>query len=348
MSSTNPKGVSFYISGILSLGIFVLLLGFSYLITEEIYFFTALGISILFFGISYFVILRVVDKFIYSKVKLIYKSISSMKIRKNTKMQISNSEDMLEEVKKQVVGWAQDQEKEMTKLIAQEEFRREFLGNLSHELKTPIFSIQGYILTLLEGGLEDPKINRDFLERAANGVDRITHIIEDLDAITKLESGKVQLNIKKTNIVQICEDVLDSLELKAKEKNIKLGFNKNYDRPIFVNCDEGRIAQVITNLVVNSINYGKEGGKTDIRFFDMEDKIMVEVADDGPGIAQEFLPRIFERFYRVDRSRARHQGGSGLGLAIVKHILEAHGETINVRSTEDVGSTFTFTLQSAK
>lgn len=348
MSSTNPKGISLYISGILSFGIFLLFLFFSFLVTGEIFLFTALLFSLGVFVLSYFFILKTVDKFIYSKVKLIYKSISSMKIRKNTKQQIASTDDMLEDVKKQVVGWAQDQEKEMTKLIAQEEFRREFLGNLSHELKTPVFSIQGYILTLLEGGLEDPAINRDFLERAANGVDRITHIIEDLDAITKLESGKIQLNIKKVNIIKICEDVLDSLELKANEKNIRLGFNKNYDRPIFVSCDEGRIAQVITNLVVNSINYGKEGGKTDIRFFDIDDKIMIEVADDGPGIAQEFLPRIFERFYRVDRSRARHQGGSGLGLAIVKHILEAHGESINVRSTEDVGTTFTFTLKRAK
>lgn len=348
MRSTNPKGVALYITAILSTGAFLINLTGLYLITGKVYLFFSFLCAAMVFSFGYFLIYYLVDKFVYAKVKLIYKSISSTKIRKSDKEQISRSEDMLAEVNQEVAKWAEDQKKEIEKLIIQEEFRREFLGNLAHELKTPVFSIQGYILTLLEGGLEDPNINRDFLERAANGVDRITHIIEDLDAITKLESGIVSLNLKKTDIVDLCEEILESLEMKAEEKHITLGFNRNYDKPIYVECDSGRIAQVISNLVVNSINYGKEEGKTTIRFFDMDDKIMVEVADDGPGIAQEHLPRIFERFYRVDKSRSRHAGGSGLGLAIVKHILEAHNETINVRSTEDVGTTFSFTLKRAK
>jgi two-component system phosphate regulon sensor histidine kinase PhoR len=196
--------------------------------------------------------------------------------------------------------------------------------------------------------LEDANINRNFLQRAANGVERITNIIEDLDTITQLESGRMEPDLRKVNIVELCRELLDAFEMKARERNIRLAFNRNYDKPIMVNCDKGKIAQVLTNLLVNSIHYGKEGGKTDVRFFDMDDKILIEVADNGPGIPQEHLPRIFERFYRVDKSRSRHQGGSGLGLAIVKHILEAHEQTINVRSTVDVGTTFAFTLAKAK
>ncbi len=176
-------------------------------------------------------------------------------------------------------------------------------------------------------------------------MDRITHIIEDLDMINQLESGKVELDIRKVNIIELCKEVMDSLEMKARERSISLNFNKSYDKPIFVNCDKGRIAQVLTNLLVNSVNYGKEGGKTNIRFFDVDDKVLIEVADNGPGIPSEHLPRIFERFYRVDKSRARNQGGSGLGLSIVKHIVEAHGQALNVRSTENVGTTFAFTLE---
>lgn len=304
--------------------------------------------AIVVFVVSYVVIFYSVERFIYGRVKLIYKAISSKKIQKETKKSIARNPDILSEVNERVIHWADEQTKEITKLKEQEEFRREFLGNLAHELKTPVFSIQGYILTLLEGGLEDPQINRQFLERAAKGVDRITSIIEDLDTINKLESGIMDLHVTRTNVVLLAEEVIESLEMKAREKNISLGFNKPYDRPIWVNCDEGKIAQVLTNLLVNAINYGKEGGKAHVRFFDMDKNILVEVADDGLGIAQEHLPRLFERFYRVDKSRSRHAGGSGLGLAIVKHIIEAHKQTINVRSTEDVGTTFAFTLSKAK
>ncbi len=289
-----------------------------------------------------------VNRFLYAKVKLIYKTILSQKIRRDTKKNISMNPRLLDEVHDKVEDWVEINNSEIEKLKEQEAFRREFLGNLAHELKTPIFSIQGYILTLLEGGLEDPNVNRVFLERAANGVDRMTAILEDLDEITRLESGRMELQLKKINIVELARDCFENLEMRAKEKGIVLQFNHKYEKPVFVICDKEKIAQVFNNLLVNSINYGNADGKTDIRFFDMEDKILVEVADNGSGMSQEHLPRIFERFYRVEKSRARNAGGSGLGLAIVKHIIEAHKQSINVRSTVDVGTTFTFTLDKAK
>ncbi len=348
MRSTTPRGIAFSISCILALVVFVAVFAVTLVLNGDFYFVSAGVVAGLTFFATYFLVYYTVDKFIYSKVKLIYKSIYSQKIRRKTKERINKSPDMLAEVNEEVMSWAEDKEEEIKKLREQEAFRREFLGNLAHELKTPVFSIQGYILTLLEGGLEDPEINRDFLQRAERGVDRMMHIIGDLDTITQLESGSLQPNMKKVNIVELAREVMDSLEMKAKERHIKLAFNRNYDRPILVNCDKGRIAQVFTNLLVNSINYGREGGKTDVRFFDMDEQILIEVADNGLGISQDHLPRVFERFYRVDKSRARHQGGSGLGLSIVKHILEAHLQTISVRSTEEVGTTFVFTLEKAK
>jgi two-component system phosphate regulon sensor histidine kinase PhoR len=348
MKPTTAKGIALYNSIVVGLLVFFVFLVVGFIQTREWALLAALVAAVLVASIAYVFIFISVDKFIYSKIKPIYKTIFSTKIRKGTKEKISRSPDMLGEVREQVMSWAEDKEKEVEKLKVQENFRREFLGNLAHELKTPVFSIQGYILTLLEGGLEDANINRNFLQRAANGVERITNIIEDLDTITQLESGRMEPDLRKVNIVELCRELLDAFEMKARERNIRLAFNRNYDKPIMVNCDKGKIAQVLTNLLVNSIHYGKEGGKTDVRFFDMDDKILIEVADNGPGIPQEHLPRIFERFYRVDKSRSRHQGGSGLGLAIVKHILEAHEQTINVRSTVDVGTTFAFTLAKAK
>ncbi len=298
--------------------------------------------------LTFLVVRWSVHRFLYSKVKLIYKTIFSEKLRKEKKAQINKNPALLDEVYEKVETWMQVNQSEIEKLKEQEAFRREFLGNLAHELKTPVFSIQGYILTLLEGGLEDNSINRVFLERAANGVDRIATILADLDIITKLESGNIELNLKKHNIVDIANECFHHAEMRAKEKKITLRLNDNYEKAIFVSCDKEKITQVLDNLMMNSLFYGKEGGKVSVRFFDMEDKILVEVADDGLGIAKEHLTRIFERFYRVEKSRARNAGGSGLGLSIVKHIIEAHKQTVNVRSTIDIGTTFAFTLDKAK
>lgn len=255
--------------------------------------------------------------------------------------------NVIQEVEVESKKWTEARNNEISKLKEQDEFRREFLGNLAHELKTPVFSIQGYILTLLEGGLEDDTVNRSFLERASKATDRMTMILEDLDKLTKMEVGKIELHLSHFNIVELITDVFDELEMKAKKKYIKLRFARDFD-PIFVHADRSKIGQVLTNLISNSISYGVQDGETQIRFYIMDNIVTIEVSDNGPGISEEDLPRLFERFYRVEKSRNRNEGGSGLGLAIAKHFIEAHGQTINVRSTLGVGSTFTFSLDKGR
>lgn len=293
---------------------------------------------------SYIIVYYSLEYFINNKIRLIYRTIRKNKFGGNDTKEFIMSEDALEKVNEEVEDWAKENLRQIEELRAQESFRREYIGNLAHELKTPIFSIQGYILTLLEGGLEDQNINRKFLERAAKGVDRITKIIEDLDVITKLEEGRLNLNMERGDIVELATEVIDSFEMKAKSRRIDVRFNTNYEKSIWVEMDRSRIGQVFTNIINNSLNYGDENGLTEVRFHDMDKQILVEVSDNGIGIAEDQLPRLFERFYRVDKSRARNEGGTGLGLAIVKHIVESHGQSINVRSTVGKGSTFSFTL----
>ena len=240
-----------------------------------------------------------------------------------------------------------EKKNEILQMKASETYRREFIGNVSHELKTPIFNIQGYILTLLDGGLYDKEVNMKYLKRTSKSVDRMINIVDDLEVITRLETEETQLEIGEFNIVELAKDVLDQLELKASESKIELSIQKEILTE-FVVGDIDKIQQVFANLMSNSIKYGKEGGRTEVRFFDMNENILIEIADDGIGISEMDLPRLFERFYRVDKNRSRKIGGTGLGLAIVKHIIEAHNQTINVRSTVDVGSTFSFILEKAK
>jgi two-component system phosphate regulon sensor histidine kinase PhoR len=256
-------------------------------------------------------------------------------------------EDVISKVNTEVMNWAEDRITEISVLKEQDNFRRDFIGNLAHELKTPIFNIQGYILTLLEGALEDQENNRKFLMKAAKNVDRITALLEDLDTINRIEGGMYKLNVTRFDIVELTTDVIESLDNRARKANISLRLKNPKEKPIFVKGDRPKIEQVMFNLLANSINYGNENGETRVRFYDMEDTFLVEVADNGIGIAEEHLSRIFERFYRVDKSRARHVGGSGLGLSIVKHIIDVHDQTINVRSTLGVGTTFSFTLEKA-
>ncbi|MEZ4936760.1 MAG: ATP-binding protein [Crocinitomicaceae bacterium] len=312
--------------------------------------FTPLVLFILFvfFGLTTFaVFLFFIEKFLNSKINLIHRIIKKEKISNKKPKRIKLSDDVLEELTKETKIWATERREEISKLREQAEFRTEFLGNLAHELKTPVFSIQGYILTLLEGGLEDETVNREFLLRASKGVDRMTDILEDLDEITRLESDRTKLNLKNFDIVEIANDVIDGLKMVADEKKIRIKFAKEYS-PIMIHADKGKISQVLTNLISNSISYGNEGGETIIRLNRTNDTVLVEIADNGPGIEEKEIPRLFERFYRVDKSRARHIGGSGLGLAIVKHIVESHGYEISVRSTVGVGSTFSFELDKAK
>ena len=258
--------------------------------------------------------------------------------------EIDMNEDVLSASETDVIDWANKSREELVKLKEQEEFRREFIGNLAHELKTPIFSIQGYILTLLEGGLEDSSVNKKFLKRASKGVERMNKIIMDLDMISRFESDRINMDFRENNIVEICEEIIESLELKAKEYNTVLRLAKNYDNPILVNCDKDKIGQVIQNLLINAIKYSEKNSEVIIRFTDVESNLLIEVEDNGLGINESHINRLFERFYRVDKSRARNEGGTGLGLSIVKHIIEAHGHNVQVRSTEGEGSTFFFTL----
>ncbi len=251
----------------------------------------------------------------------------------------------MEELEKNVEEWLRERREEMERMNQLESYRKEYLGNISHELKTPIFNIQGYISTLLEGGLVDKKINIDYLIRAEKSVDRMIAIVEDLQTITQLEKGELELEEERFDVVSLVKDVLDAQELKAKESKVHLELKQGSTQPVFALADRFRIRQVIVNLVVNSVRYGKENGRTIIKISDTGEKLIVEISDTGIGIAKEHLPRIFERFYRADKSRSRDQGGTGLGLSIVKHIIEAHKQTIDVMSTEGGGSVCSFTLK---
>jgi len=299
-----------------------------------------------------FVLTKVIlEKFIYSRVRLIYKTIHDLKaIRKPEKSQVFTDEDILGKANQEVLDWASDRKREIDDLKKLEKYRREFLGNVSHELKTPVFNIQGYVFTLLDGGLDDPEINRKYLIRTEQSVNRMISIIEDLESIAKLESGELKMEFDHFDIVALSREVIEFMEIKAENKSIRLFFAQAYDSPVMVFADRDRIQQVLTNLMANAINYSTDHGRVKVSFFDMDEHILVEVTDSGIGIPREEIPRIFERFYRGDKSRSRRfgEGGSGLGLAIVKHIIEAHKQTINVRSTLGVGTTFAFTLKKGK
>lgn len=294
--------------------------------------------------ISYFVNIFFLEKYIYRKVKLIYKIIHKSKVSALDDKDIKLSENILERVEDEVSKWMDTHHKEIQTLKNLEKYRRNFLGNISHELKTPIFSIQGYIHTLLDGGLQDEKINYDYLERAANNVERLQTIVEDLEIIARLENETMVLDIQNFDIKALVLETIEDLEMTANAKTIKLSLKEGAEKNFIVTGDRENIRQVLTNLIVNSIKYGKEDGRTKVGFYDMNDYILVEVSDNGLGIENKHLNHVFDRFYRVDKSRSRNQGGSGLGLSIVKHIIEAHKQTITVRSTKGVGSTFGFTL----
>lgn len=302
-----------------------------------------LATSLIAFAVFYYFI----SYFINDRLRLLYRSIRKGKATDNEQIKFKITDDVIANAELEAKQWTEERTNEISRLKEQEEFRREFLGNLAHELKTPVFSIQGYILTLLDGGLEDELVNRNFLERASKATDRMANILRDLDEITKLEVNALSLEIRPFDICELIEEVIESLELEASEKGIKLNVNKEYNT-LYVKADRGKIAQVLTNLINNSIFYGTKNGTTTIQLFSMGDIVTVEVSDNGLGIEEKHLSRLFERFYRVEKSRNRNEGGSGLGLSIVKHIIESHGQTISVRSTIGLGSTFTFSLDKNK
>jgi two-component system phosphate regulon sensor histidine kinase PhoR len=292
---------------------------------------------------SFFVIQYRVERFIYRRVKKIYDDVSLLESTSFRSQPITTD---METLTKQVKKFATDKKLEIETLKVREEYRREFLGNISHELKTPLFTVQGYLSTLLDGAMDDKKIRKKYLERAEKGVERLVYIVEDLDMISKLEMGDVNLELSKFNIVDLVQSVFDLLEMVADKKNIILMFDSKYNKAINVFADQEKIQQVLSNLIVNSIKYGKENGTTEVTIEDLvDDKIIVRIRDNGEGIEKQNIPRLFERFFRVDKSGARSEGGSGLGLSIVKHIIEAHGEKIYVESEFGNGSEFSFTLE---
>lgn len=301
---------------------------------------------VLCYSISYVVIQYRVERFIYRRVKKIYDDLTLLETTTLRKQPITTDMATLTQ---EIDKYARDRKLEIETLKVREEYRKEFLGNVSHELKTPLFTVQGYISTLIDGGIDDIKIRDKYLERAEKGVERLIYIVKDLDMITKLEAGDLSLNVETFDIVELVKNVFDLLEMKAAKKKITLTFDLDYNEPILVKADRERIQQVLTNLIVNSIKYGRIKGTTEVSIEKLiKNKVIVRVTDNGEGISKANLPRLFERFFRVDKSGSRKEGGSGLGLSIVKHIIEAHDEKIYVESELGVGSEFSFTLEKAK
>jgi two-component system phosphate regulon sensor histidine kinase PhoR len=298
------------------------------------------------FLISFFIIQYRAEHFIYGRIKKFYDDFSILNNKEFKKKKINTD---IEELSKSMQDFVEGKQIEIKNLNKRDSYRKDFLGNVAHELKTPLFTVQGYILTLLEGAINDKLIRVKYLERANNGVERLAAVVKDLDMIAKLEIDGLNLNKENFNILELIQNVFDLFEMKAKKRNIKLKFDRVHEFPVFVKADLEKIEQVLLNLVVNSIKYGKSNGKTIVTVEDYNSKkVLIKITDDGEGIKKEHIPRLFERFYRVDQSRSRDQGGSGLGLAIVKHIVEAHNETILLKSNYNVGSEFSFTLERAK
>lgn len=311
--------------------------------TEQVEWTHAVLFALLCFGICFAIIQIRVERFIYRRIKRIYDDVSLLESSSfSSKPVTTDMRTLVEEIEK----FAEGKKIEIDTLKIREEYRKDFLGNVSHELKTPLFTVQGYILTLLDGAMKDKNLRKKYLQRANKGVERLIYIVKDLDLITKLEAGELKLEREDFDVIELIRNTFDLLEMKAARKEISLTFDMEYPDPIYVNGDKDKIQQVISNLLVNSIKYGLPKGTTEVSVEDLiKNKVIVRVTDNGAGIPKQHIPRLFERFYRVDQSGSRAEGGSGLGLSIVKHIVEAHGEKIYVESEVDVGSEFSFTLE---
>lgn len=303
----------------------------------------AILFAIICFLVCFVVIQIRVERFIYRRIKKIYDDVSLLESTSfSSKPVTTDMKTLTEEIEK----FAEGKKIEIDTLKIREEYRRDFLGNVSHELKTPLFTVQGYILTLLDGAMNDKKLRQKYLQRASKGVERLIYIVKDLDLITKLEVGDLKLTREDFDVIELIQNTFDLLEMKAAQKQIALVFDMEYPNPVYVNADREKIQQVISNLLVNSIKYGHANGTTEVSVENLiKNKVIIRVTDNGAGIPKQHIPRLFERFYRVDQSGSRSEGGSGLGLSIVKHIIEAHGEKIYVESEVGVGSEFSFTLE---
>ncbi len=321
----------------------------TFLLSIFLYMFYEIDASFLFYWFicsyifTFFILHLRLETFIFNSIKNIYKDLTLLESAPFNQSPITTD---MASLSKEIDSYAKNKKLEFEALKIREEYRKEFIGNVSHELKTPLFTVQGYISTLIEGAADDPKIRDKYLKRADKGVDRLIYIVKDLDMITKLEVGDANLTIETFNILETITNVFDLLEIKAEKKNISLILDKDYPAPVMVHADRDRIQQVLSNLVVNSIKYGHQNGTTEISVEDLNsEKMIVRVTDNGEGVEAKHLTRLFERFYRVDKSGSRKEGGSGLGLSIVKHIIEAHDEKIYVESKFGIGSEFSFTLQ---
>lgn len=310
-----------------------------------------IGVSVIFtasFLIIFSATYYFIRYYIFRKIKLIYKIIHRHKLPTDFKAdKIQMATNILDKVEEEVNQWAEERSRELDNLEKLAAYRRQFIGDVSHELKTPIFNIQGFIHTLLDGAIDDPEVNIQYLQRAARNIERLQAIVEDLETINKLEGGQMILDLREFDIRELTDEVFADMEMKAGERNIRLAYKEGANQRFRVRADKESIRQVLINLVQNSIKYGKENGTTKVSFYDMESYILIEVSDNGIGVAPEHLPHVFDRFFRADKSRSREAGGTGLGLSIVKHIVEAHKQTINVRSTPGQGSTFGLTLEKA-
>ena len=335
-----------FFTSILITIILSLINGIYFLAIDSFYIWFYIIEVIIVFLISFFIIQYRVENFIYKRMKKIYDDVTLLDGSTLGRQKITTN---METLTKEVELFARNKKLEIEALKIRENYRREFIGNVSHELKTPLFTVQGYIETLLDGALNDEKIREKYLKRAKKGVERLTYIIKDLDMITKLEVGELHLEKETFDIIDLIENVFESLEMKASKNLISLTFNEKYQNPIWVKADKDRIQQVLSNLIVNSIKYGINKGTTELSIENLiMNKVLIRVADNGEGINNDEIPRLFERFYRVDKSGSREQGGSGLGLSIVKHILDAHNEKIYVESQIGIGSEFSFTLEKAE
>lgn len=331
---------SSYVTLILTLLLGVLLYEFS-----EDHIWLTIPFLVLTFTISFLIIQYRAEKFIYRRVKKIYDELTLLESSSFIPQSITTDMSSLTQ---EIDRFAKNKKLEIETLKVREEYRKEFMGNVSHELKTPLFTVQGYLETLIDGGINDLEIRDKYLKRAVKGLERLIYIVKDLDMITKLEVGDLSLEFEKFNIIDLVLEVFELFEMKASKKSISLTLDRDYDKPVWVYADRERIQQVLSNLVVNSIKYGREKGTTELSVESIsDDKVIIRVTDNGEGIEGEHISRLFERFYRVDMSRSRQIGGSGLGLSIVKHIVEAHQEQIYVESEIAVGSEFSFTLNTS-
>lgn len=303
---------------------------------------------LLFFPVVFLILNYIYKRAAHNQLKAVYHHLVSLKNVKKKQFGPNDNAGLREEINSILNDWSSVSRQEIDQLKKAEVYRKEFLGNVSHELKTPIFSVQGYVHTLIDGGIEDHDVNMLYLQKASKGIDRLISMVDDLESISKLEAGELPVEFRIFDIYDLSRDVIDSLELLTKDKQIKLYINDAAVRPAYVNADKDLIRQVLVNLIVNSVKYGKKGGNTGIHIADLGDEYSIEVNDDGIGIEKYHLPRLFERFYRVDKSRSREEGGTGLGLAIVKHIIEAHQQNIHVESEPGKGTTFSFTLKKSK